>query len=315
MMRLQPLLLLFVIGLLNSPAVVSNELGSNSAIHGAATAPFLVAQATKSAKPVAKPVSKPVSKLVANQAPPSPTLYKPWQDPMLGGFSLMVPDNWIVRGGMVQPSPLDVRAELQTGSPDGDIISFMGDTKLPPFTMPNNMLNYRGFRLGSAGGPSRQLAVERYQTADTFLATYGPNRLNKICTNISTTSIQNQPALAATLATIYQDASVTGIRSRFTAAAGHFQGWHRGKPCIAYILLTVQGIFGGGPGTWLVPHIWGYVCAPASEPVANRVLCKMMSTFEYSPEWAVRTNEQDFASISKQSTRAMIDTVSAECKK
>jgi len=275
-------------------------------------------------QPAARGSGSPSSPATITPAPVSPApeqiplTYKQWDDPLQNAFSLMVPDKWPVQGGMFQPSALDVRQDVQLVSPDGSIVLFMGDSKLPPHTMPHRSLTMAGYRIGNfvnLGGA--QMQIEPYARAQEFLASYGPNRLSRTCTNVSTDSIQDQPALAANATTIYSQTAVAGVRSEFTMADGHFHCLRQGKPYVGYIIAGVQGAFGSGPGTWLVPHLWGYICTPEREPIAAHVLGMLMTTFRLNPQWVAKINQNNAAVVQEvnATNQAMIQTVMAACQR
>ncbi|HEX2094178.1 MAG TPA: hypothetical protein VHG28_17375, partial [Longimicrobiaceae bacterium] len=77
----------------------------------------------------------------AGDRPRTPRVsYVAFQDPRESAFTVEVPRDWTVSGGLFRLAPVDTRPAIEAVSPDGGIRVALGDPELPPFTLPNEML-------------------------------------------------------------------------------------------------------------------------------------------------------------------------------
>src|SRR5581483_2847894 len=97
-----------------------------------------------------------------------------WSDPREQAFSLELPSNWRIDGGLVRRAAVDVVYTWAATAPDGSAHISGGDASLPTFTVPNAMLNMGGFREGSWYSPGYgvRMMVRQYIPGAAFARSY-----------------------------------------------------------------------------------------------------------------------------------------------
>ncbi|HLK59764.1 MAG TPA: hypothetical protein VKU00_24600, partial [Chthonomonadaceae bacterium] len=232
--------------------------------------------------------------------------YVTWKDPMEGGFSLEVPRNWNVQGGVKRLAAVDVRSEVEATSPDGAIRVQLGDARIPTFTMPNVVLAQGGFREGSWYSPGYgvNLLVMRYQPGAQFARYHAQHAMLQGATDVRFTRQQDRADTTYALNRIYAQFGQAGTAVHLDAGETAFQYSNHGLPmqgyCFAGTLSTqVQGSFGG---LWQVPHLCTYLAPQGREAEAQAVMQRMVATYRIDPDWANR-NAQIAANVSQIVTK------------
>lgn len=229
--------------------------------------------------------SSPVSpnSSVASQNKPKKYFQQPlnwttFTDPKQGAFSLQVPQRWKVDGAMEQPGSLDYRGWVRTISPAEDIVVFMGDGKIPIFTLPDMQLASYGFVPGSRYNPGGYSSVVAYYIpSKKFVLKYGKECLQKVkMKNIQLVSTHEHPDLARQLNAGFgnlthfscSSCKFTAVNSQDTPVIGHFMASTRRTK-----------------GLWWVTLVSGVVCSADKEPVGMQVLAHMFGSFRTNPKW------------------------------
>ena len=74
--------------------------------------------------------------------------YVSWSDPQEAAFTAEVPRGWKVTGGLYRYAPIDVRPQVDAGSPDGAVHIQCGDATLATFAPPGPSSQMRGLGEG-----------------------------------------------------------------------------------------------------------------------------------------------------------------------
>ena len=84
---------------------------------------------------------------------------------------------------------VEIRAGVDTVSPDGAITLFYSDPNVPIFTVPSPVLEMAGLHQGMVYNPGQgvQLLIEPYMDGEQFAAGWGAQRIAEGCATVSRT--------------------------------------------------------------------------------------------------------------------------------
>ena len=209
----------------------------------------------------------------------APTAFNGWttfRDPDQNSFTVEVPAGWKVEGGMVRPVPIDARPWVKTTSPDGLITAFIGDGKLPPFTMPNASLSTLGFYEGRKYNGSE---IRRYIPARRFAELYALKYMKPYFKNIQVVEQHDHPDVA-------RDVNGTVGATRSEAASIKLNAMYGSLPAVSYYLAVTKATVMNGTGMWWVTKVAGSVGPADREAAVLGVIMHMLQTFQVNPEWS-----------------------------
>jgi len=218
-----------------------------------------------------------------------PTLsYVRWQDPRENAFSLDVPSQWRVNGGMFRFASVDTRSAVEAVAPDGQVRIVLGDAEVPPFTEPNPMLAMGGFREGSWYSPGYgvQMLVRSYASGTAFAAEQVRNKLARECADVSPTETRDRPDLVQAINAVYAQYGQLGISMQLTAGEIAFTCRRGNQPMQGYYFAATQLTRGQGPGLWSVPYMGGYLATAEESGLAQAAFEHMVKSVEVNPQWA-----------------------------
>lgn len=208
-----------------------------------------------------------------------------WQDPREGAFSIAVPAGWKVEGGLMRFAAVDIRPDVLITSPDGMVIIRIGDSVIPPFVVPNQMLAQTGFSEGRWYSPGFgvKFLVMRYLPGSYFMTQwYLPQRVGQV----RNVAVRVHRTMAQQLS---QYLSQTGMSVRvdiadMTFQTGSNQQQNRRN---GYVMIQTRttGMPGSPMATWEVQKMSGYLCDPRAERLANQVYAGVMNSFQWNPAW------------------------------
>ena len=198
----------------------------------------------------------------------------PWKDPKEGAFTVLVPEGWIIDGGVVRPY---IDAALKIVATSGDMGIQVENPYPPIYTVPNQILEFSGFTEGShynpSGGISQDMIVMPEKNAQDYIKTVVAENLK-----LNVDSVESRDDLVAK---IPQPSYVT----QTTAAEATLSG--DGK--IHKVIVIEQGLNMAGINLWFVglTHYW----APESEiGKVEQIATAMDQSFKLDPTWV--QNEQ-----------------------
>lgn len=197
-----------------------------------------------------------------------------WKDPKEGAFTVDVPNGWNVDGGTVRPY---IDAALKIILTSGDKGIQIENPYPPIYTVPNQILEFAGFKEGShynpSGGVSQDMIVMSEQNAQNYIETVLAKNLN-----LKVDSVKSRDDLAAKIPKL-------PYVTQTTAAEGTLSG--DGKT--HKVIVVEQGISIAGTSLWTagIAHYW----APESEiGKVEEIATAMDRSFKLDPTWA--KNEQ-----------------------
>ena len=302
-------------GRANGQAAVCSVTWVNSP-RGAA-AYFLLSAAPEAQFAAASPVFSRIFEsltLAAPQAGAGPGVR--WSDPREQAFSLEVPANWHMEGGTVRRAAVDVVFAWTLTSPDGAARITGGDSELPTFTIPNQVLAMSGFREGSWYSPGYgvRMLVQRYMPGLAFVQSYVTSKVARGCTDLRFTRQQDRTREMGAINAQYAQFRSMGMNVQLAAGDVSFTCQRQGRAVEGYYFATTlltQSM--QGPGLWTVDQLYGYTASEGSEQEAEAALSQGLKSFEYNPQW-VAMQQGITSSVSKivAQTQAEISRMSME---
>ena len=204
-----------------------------------------------------------------------------WKDPHENAFTIDVPKDWNIDGGVVRPY---IDAALKLVATSGDMGIQIENPYPPIYTIPNQVLAFAGFTEGSHYNPSGGIAEDTIIMSEKDAQNYIETILAKNL-NLKVDSIGKRNDLVEKI-------PKTAYISETTAAEATLSG--DGK--IHKVIVIEQGIGMSGMGLWTIglTHYW----APENEiGKVEEIATAMDQSFKLDPTWV--KNEQ--AEIAKRS--------------
>lgn len=234
------------------------------------------------------------------------TAFSGWtrfNDPSEGCFWVDVPAGWKIDGGLTRGSAIDTRPWVKAISPDDLITAFVGDGRVPPFTMPTGTLSALGFRAGRNYNGS---VVANYMPARKFVEWYARTNMKKFFTDIQVVEENDHPDVAAAM-------NGTVGASRSEAASIKLTAMYGNIPVVAYYLASTKATVGYGTGMWWVTLIAGEVSPADRDKAGLSVILRMISSFTINPVWkgeSLKTTaavSQNYRAASQQISKSISD--------
>jgi len=197
-----------------------------------------------------------------------------WKDPSEGAFTIDVPSGWKIVGGVVRPY---IDAALKIIATNGDQGIQIENPYPPIYTVPNQILNFAGFKEGSHYNPSGGISQDMIVMSEKNAQNYIENILAKNL-NLKVDSIKSRDDLVAK---IPKPSYVT----QATAAEATLSG--DGK--VHKVIVIEQGLSMAGVSLWTagLTHYW----APEGEiGKVEEIATAMDQSFKLNPTWV--KNEQ-----------------------
>jgi hypothetical protein len=227
-----------------------------------------------------------VSGAPSSQAGSSLTYIK-WQDPRENAFTIEVPQQWRVSGGLFRFASVDVRPAVEVISPDGKIRLTAGDAEIPPFVVPDQMLQSLGFREGTSYSPGYgvTMTVRRYLPGVEFAKQYISTKMTGRCQNLSITQARDLPEAARTINAIYGQFGGSGMSMQVSTGETAFTCQANQSPRRGYYFAGTMLTSAYGSGLWTVPYLHGYLATADQAEVAQAVLSRMVQSVQLNPQW------------------------------
>lgn len=197
-----------------------------------------------------------------------------WKDPKEGAFTIDVPKGWNVDGGVVRPY-IDAALKINVTSGDKGI---QVENPYPPiYTVPNQVLDFAGFKEGApynpSGGISQDMIVMSEKNAQDYIKTILAKNLN-----LKVDSVKSRDDLIA-------KAPKLSYITQTTAAEATLSG--DGK--IHKVIVIEQGLSVAGIGLWTagLTHYWALESEIGK---VEEIATAMDKSFKLDPVWV--KNEQ-----------------------
>jgi hypothetical protein len=214
------------------------------------------------------------------------------RDPREQAFSIAVPVGWKTYGGLFRFSSVDARLVVDVTSPDGNTSIRVGDSTVPPYTVPGPFLR---------PGPR----VAAYAPGSMFATKYGQARFGSMCQGLEVTRSQ-------AMAPRYHPAG--GGLVRTTGGEAYFTCAKNGVAMAAYVYAETTLVGPGGPGSnWTVVALGSTIAPAAQATAALAVLQHCGESFAINPAWMqmqTQLNNQAIQQINA-STQATIAATNA----
>jgi hypothetical protein len=215
------------------------------------------------------------------------------RDPREQAFSIAVPKGWRTYGGLFRFGSVDARLVVDMTSPDGNTNIRVGDSTVPPYTVPGPFIR-----------PGLHAAA--YASGSVFASKYGQARFGSMCQGLRVTQGQ-------AVAPKYH--SQGGGLIRTTGGEAYFTCTKDGAAMAAYVYAETTLVGPGGPGSnWTVVSL-GSVIAPAAEATAaGAMLQHAGESLAINPAWMqmqTQLNNQAIQQINA-STQATIAATNSE---
>jgi len=214
-----------------------------------------------------------VSMAISSGTTPLPQMV-PWSDPREGAFSCPVPQGWKVEGGLIRFTAIDYREDILVTSPDNQILVRKGDSWIPSFVPPDQLMRLPEGNWYTPDGLNR-LFVMRYLPGASFLThLYLPQRVGPV-SNVQT---QNYPEIAQRIMAMEAQ---FGVPRQIDLGDVSFEtqtemGFRKGYAFAKTSSVRLH---------WRVELFFGYLAAPHLEQVAAGVLSKMLTGYQVNPQW------------------------------
>lgn len=212
----------------------------------------------------------------AGSLPPTPfTGYQSFVDPNEHAFSCEVPVGWKIEGGLYRASSIDARPWVKATSPDNLMVAFIGDGKIPPYSIPTATGTQLGFGVGAKYGGGE---VRNYVPARSYVEQYVRNSLKSFISNIQVVEANDHPDVAAAI-----NGTVGATRSE--AASIKFTGMYGNIPAVGYYLASTKATVAYGAGMWWVSLLAGELSPADRSQGGLSVILHMIETFKMDPVW------------------------------
>jgi hypothetical protein len=212
-----------------------------------------------------------------------------FQDPMEHAFTVDVPRDWTVHGGLYRLGYSDERLMVDMQSKDGSVAVRLGDVAIPSYALPTPYHTREGevYDLGAQA----QLIVAAYRTGPEFAVLYSQARFHGLCSS-------PQPDTTDAGFTVPDYLPIEGSDQ---TSAGQI-AWRCQAPggvrvAFAYTrTMRAQGI-------WQVPTIVSIVAPPEKAAAARAIALHAAGSLHLSPEWLEYQKRMDAEGLQYQRVR------------
>ena len=203
-----------------------------------------------------------------------------------------------------------MRPTYRAVAPDGVTIG-AGDSSIPPFVMPNSMLQMTGYTVGSIYRPGAGVAmvVEPYMPGQQFARYYVQQSFAKRCSGLQVTGSHD---LAAPSQRINATYAQYGLPMQISFGDVQFTCQSNGRAISGYVLAGTQVAQMQGAGIWNVQYLLGYFAPAEHGAEAAAALDHAAATFQIDQTWAQRNGQQMVAeSHALAKSEAQIESIIA----
>ncbi len=206
-----------------------------------------------------------------------------WQEPELGAFSLDVPVDWEVTGGIYPASDLDQRRWVVAIAPDDAIFATIGDNRVTPFIEPNAALTAQGYVEGDTISiADSEVTVWPYRPGEEFLLDYVTYIMELEDCDIETEPL---PELTTAVATYVRHNAIDTLGIQQDAGALAYACGSGADQYVGYLLAltTLHDI--EGTLLWEATVLVGYDTLPTDVENAAAALQQMVTSYRVDANW------------------------------
>jgi hypothetical protein len=212
-----------------------------------------------------------------------------FQDPMEQAFTVEIPKGWTVWGGLFRVGYSDVRPMVDVISPDGKIEVRLGDIAIPPYALPTST-HPPGDRVDL--GAQAQMTSAKYHTGQEFVTSYAEDHFIRACQKIEPQPNQGDPPV------VDKSGQTPGSEHSTSGQVTYKCSRPRGDR-IAYAYARTNP----APNLWTVTLLASFLAPPESVPLARNVLEHATQTFQVTPQWTQKQQQEDQAGLEYQRAR------------
>jgi hypothetical protein len=208
-----------------------------------------------------------------------------FQDPFEQAFTMDVPKDWTVKGGLFRLGYSDTRLMVDVTSPDREINVRLGDVAIPSYELPSANHPREGeiYDLGAQA----QLIVASYRSGAQYAALYGQSRFRSVCPKLTTAPVE----WVAPFMRDYIEDSAHSTKGEAAYQCG-IQS--------AYIFAKTSMY---SEGLWQVHTLGSFIAHQDQLPIARAVLMRMSQSFHLSPRWVEYQKKMDRDALVYQKAR------------
>jgi len=201
-------------------------------------------------------------------------------------FTVEIPKGWTVWGGLFRVGYSDVRPMVDMISPDGKIEVRLGDIAIPPYALPT-AAHPPGDRVDL--GAQAQMTSAKYHTGQEFVTSYAEDHFIRACQKLEPQA--NQGALVGDRLIADKEHSTGGqVTYKCSGSRGD-------RIAYAYAVTTLN------QNLWTVPVLASFLAPPDSVPLARSVVQHAAQTFQISPQWTKKQQQEDQLGMEYQRAR------------
>jgi hypothetical protein len=202
-------------------------------------------------------------------------------------------------------SAIDVRTAIRVVSPDGKTTITVGDQNVPPYCLPNSLLEQAGLREGSTYSmPGAQMVVRAYTPGAGFAAEEAQRALPPEGADLQITQTRQRPDVGEKINALLAPFAPSGTQAQVDVGEVTYTCRVQDQPLQGYCLAgTLRAQGEAGNGIWCVPFLYGYLTTPDKSGEAESVLKHIVQTLQPDPDWTAR-QQQTTMDVSRITTQA-----------
>lgn len=210
--------------------------------------------------------------------------FKHWVDPTENAFSVEVPSDWGVQGGIKRSDVEIKKTEWVAYSPDGQVMIRGGDVGLPAqYIEPSQAIASAGYREGQwyQGG----MFISRFMPGVAYASQYVQMKFGQNCSNLQWLFQKDRPDYVHELAR--QGLVLQGYHT--TAGEVAFTCQINDQPYVGYVFTETSAAPGMGVATiWSSRVLYGFLSPANRAREADAVLHRTVASLTLNPQWAAR---------------------------
>jgi hypothetical protein len=209
------------------------------------------------------------------------TQFQRWTDPTESAFSLEVPADWRVSGGIKRGGMSGHTSEWVAQSPDGQLTIRGGDNNIPhSYIELNQTMADLGYSEGQmyTGG----MMISRFMPAVQFATNYVQMTTGRNCSNLQWLAQRDRPDFVQQLGQqgmLIQGNQYTAGEVTFTCQAG-------GQPFVGYLFVETTAAPDMGVAVmWNLKTLYGFMAPADRARQADTLLQRMLASINVNPQW------------------------------
>mgnify|MGYP001611422578 CR=1 FL=1 len=204
-----------------------------------------------------------------------------WRDPNEKAFTLQVPSQWKVTGGLFRPNRNQVNPAWELVSPDGQIWIAGGDATLPLYMAPASTFPQS---LLKEGARYSEMLVKRYVPGAEFAREYVLGKVARACPDVTITETRERPDVVEVAGTRYARAS-KDFSASLTAGEVSFTCRQAGRLMHGYYLAGTLLAKTPTVSAWCAEHLYGYLAPEGRTGLARSILHHTVASTRFNSAW------------------------------